>query len=305
MPIQRMLDAINAVAARRPRTVLQHILEHGSVSTDELTTLYGYDHAPRAARDVRELGIPLKTEMRTDPATGRRMAHYMLGDEDDLRSGRAGRRLLPKGLRTQLLAIQGEQCAICDTPFEARALQTDHRVPYEVGSDPVEPLLPQDFMLICGSCNRSKSYSCEHCRNWLELLDPTLCQSCYWGSPDQYTHTALEERRQVTLNWVGDDQIHQYEALHEEAAARDQEVPELAREIIEDWLESEGTYPPILVTGRAIQSWYQPAHSVSPVRSDPHSVPCAAHRDSRGDIRHIAWPRIDRHRRASRESLGC
>lgn len=67
MPSQRILDAIAKVTARRPKTVLDHILQHGSVSTDELQTLYGYDHAPRAARDVRELGIPLKTEMRTDP----------------------------------------------------------------------------------------------------------------------------------------------------------------------------------------------------------------------------------------------
>lgn len=83
LPSQTILDAVARVTARRPKTVLDHILRYGSVSTDELTTLYGYGHAPRAARDVRELSIPLKTEMRTD-SHGRRMAHYMFDDDEDI-----------------------------------------------------------------------------------------------------------------------------------------------------------------------------------------------------------------------------
>lgn len=45
------------VTAKRPRTVIDHILKHGYVTTEELKEQYGYDHPPRAARDVREQGI--------------------------------------------------------------------------------------------------------------------------------------------------------------------------------------------------------------------------------------------------------
>lgn len=56
-----ILDKLNAVTSKRPRTVIQHILKHGYITTEELENQYGYQHAPRAARDVRELGIPLVT----------------------------------------------------------------------------------------------------------------------------------------------------------------------------------------------------------------------------------------------------
>ena len=47
---------VRAITDKRPKSVIDHILEHGSVTTEELTNLYGYSHAPRAARDVRERG---------------------------------------------------------------------------------------------------------------------------------------------------------------------------------------------------------------------------------------------------------
>ncbi len=52
---------IDGVTALRPRRVLDHILKHGHITTAELTSEYGYNHPPRAARDVREHGIPLVT----------------------------------------------------------------------------------------------------------------------------------------------------------------------------------------------------------------------------------------------------
>ena len=73
------LDKLNAVTAKRPKTVIQHILEHGFVTTEELEQLYGYKHAPRAARDVRELGIPLEM-YRVKSSDGRSIGAYRLGD---------------------------------------------------------------------------------------------------------------------------------------------------------------------------------------------------------------------------------
>jgi hypothetical protein len=59
------LRSLKAIAAKRPRAVIDHILKHGLVTTEELRSRYGYNHAPRAARDVREQGIPLVTVCRT------------------------------------------------------------------------------------------------------------------------------------------------------------------------------------------------------------------------------------------------
>lgn len=46
------LAKLHSVTAKRPKTVIQYILEHGSVTTEELKNL-GYEHAPRAARDKK------------------------------------------------------------------------------------------------------------------------------------------------------------------------------------------------------------------------------------------------------------
>lgn len=58
---KEFLDLLESVSDKRPRTVIQHILKNGYITTQELKDDYGYNHPPRAARDVRELGIPLVT----------------------------------------------------------------------------------------------------------------------------------------------------------------------------------------------------------------------------------------------------
>ncbi|WP_369334486.1 helix-turn-helix domain-containing protein [Candidatus Thiosymbion oneisti] len=52
---------LESVEAKRPKTVIDHILKHGQITTEELKDTYGYNHPPRATRDVREQGIPIKT----------------------------------------------------------------------------------------------------------------------------------------------------------------------------------------------------------------------------------------------------
>ena len=55
------LELLKSVQAKRPRTVIEHILENGQITTEELKDIYGYNHPPRAIRDVREQGIPIET----------------------------------------------------------------------------------------------------------------------------------------------------------------------------------------------------------------------------------------------------
>jgi hypothetical protein len=129
--LRRLIDGVTGL---RPRRVLDHILKHGYITTAELRDDYGYDHPPRAARDVREQGIPLVTDSVTGP-NGRKIAAYRLGDAKDVEEGKSGRRALSKSFKEELVAHQGELCGLCGWHFPERALQIDHRVPYEVAGD--------------------------------------------------------------------------------------------------------------------------------------------------------------------------
>jgi len=88
-------------------------------------------------------------------------------------------------------------------------------------------------MAICGSCNRSKSWSCEQCPNWNVAQDPAVCQACYWGTPEEYTHIATEQQRRVTLNWSGSQDVDEYDALATDAHNSGAEVDVYIKGIIE------------------------------------------------------------------------
>ena len=77
--------------------------------------------------------------------------------------------MLSKELKEELVVLHGSRCAIYLESFPERELQIDHRIPFEVQGDVpgAEPKL-NDYMLLCGSANRAKSWSCQHCVNWVE-----------------------------------------------------------------------------------------------------------------------------------------
>jgi hypothetical protein len=123
------------VTAKRPKVDMDHILKHGHITTEELKTKYGYDHPPRAARDVREQGIPLVTK-RVPGSTGRKIGAYSFGNPAQVRFGRGGgRTAFSKKLREELIKIHGARCAIYLEDFPERDLQIDHRIPFEVAGD--------------------------------------------------------------------------------------------------------------------------------------------------------------------------
>ncbi len=207
------LDHLRAATGRRSRIVIEHVLKHGYITTEELSEESGYGHPPGAARDVREQGIPLETfyVMGSD---GRTIAAYRFGDPDDTRPHKlGGRGIWPKDLKAELVESSRSRCAICATPYRARELQIDHRVPYEVGGDWSDgDVDPNQVMLLCGSCNRSKSWTCEHCDNLTGPQDSDLCKTCYWGNPDGYSHIALRQMRRVDLVWDAEE-IDDYDRI--------------------------------------------------------------------------------------------
>ena len=206
------LDKLNSVTAKRPKTVIQHILEHGFVTTEELEQLYGYKHAPRAARDVRELGIPLEM-YRVKSSDGRSIGAYRFGNPalaENAVSKTAGRTALSKALKKALIEKFGSKCFIYLQLMDEKILQVDHRIPYEIGGEQNETDL-DCFMLLSPSANRAKSWTCEHCPNW-ENKNAEFCMKCFWAHPENYSHIAGKEQRQLIITFTGDE-IEDYNKL--------------------------------------------------------------------------------------------
>ena len=202
----RLSEAIKKVTGKRPRTVIDHIVAHGHITTEELESTYGYAHPPRAARDVREAGIPLET-FKVRGSQGRTIAAYRFGDPSKIEAHKlGGRRTFPKSLKDSLVERPGARCEICLASYDARHLQVDHAVPYEVVGDVDElEMNVDDFLLLCASCQRAKSWTCESCVNLTRDRDPAVCANCQLCSPSNYAHMATEEIRRLELVWQGDE----------------------------------------------------------------------------------------------------
>jgi hypothetical protein len=59
-------------------------------------------------------------------------------------------------------------------------------------------------MLLCGSANRAKSWSCENCGNWAQR-DKKVCSACYWAYPERYKHIAMRDIRRLDIVWVEEE----------------------------------------------------------------------------------------------------
>lgn len=197
----------------RGKKVLNFLLKHGSITTADIAAM-GYDHPPRAIRDVRDAGIPLITKMETD-AHKKRHARYVFGDSSDIKEHMIqGRVTFPKSFKKKLLKIQGNRCAICNQKFDPEYLQIDHRVPYEYNGDSKD-LDPKDYMLLCAECNRIKDRATQIgcAKTCFKTHDIKIIRSCYWASPEHYTHICMKPIRRLTLTWLNEKQVHSYDIM--------------------------------------------------------------------------------------------
>lgn len=195
-------EKLISVTSKRPRMVIDKIMKDGSCTTDELIEM-GYSHAPRAKRDVVEQGVPIKMKMVKNEVTGKKMAKYMFGDWDEYKSQNSlaktnGRSNLSDKLKQKLISENGSRCALYGEEFPESLLQTDHRIPFEIGGDPDDMMDTSKFMLLSPSANRAKSWACEHCNNWEKKIINT-CATCYYASPEEYEHIAGSEERRMDV----------------------------------------------------------------------------------------------------------
>jgi hypothetical protein len=224
------LAKLEQVTGKRARFVVDFILQHGSITTEDLAQA-GYEHPPRAVKDVRDQGIPLITSYTTS-SQGKRIARYRFGDPSEVRQGRiGGRKQFSKRFKARLYAEVEGKCAICNGTFEGRELQVDHRVPYEIAGDvDFSEESTDPYMLLCGSCNRAKSWSCEHCPNW-QIRVETICLNCYWAFPLAYRHVATREVRRTDILWEPDE-LETYQAAESAAQASHTTVAQTIKRVL-------------------------------------------------------------------------
>lgn len=221
---REFLDLLESVNAKRPRTVIQHILEHGFITSEDLKNIYGYNHPPRAIRDVREYGIPLVT-YRVTGTDGRSIAAYKFGNPADIKhnlSKSAGRTVLSKALKQALIEKYGAKCFVYLEAMDESVLQVDHRIPYEIGGEYDENDI-DCYMLLSPSANRAKSWTCEHCENW-ERKDSSFCLHCFWAYPENYDHVAGKYEKIIPVIFTGNEIEDYYKLIELSGKEKAQEV---------------------------------------------------------------------------------
>ena len=229
---EKVLELARKVTAHRAKVVIDHIIKHGHITTEDLKETYGYNHPPRAAADVRDQGVPLET-FKVTGSDGRKIAAYRFGDSSKIEDGKlGGRKILPKHLKKSLIEQAGSRCAITTEMYDETHLQIDHRIPYRVaGDDTGSERNPDDFMLLSGSAQRQKSWACEHCTNYLTTKDINVCKTCYWAYPEQFEHIATKQERRVDLTFNGKD-IELYEELKRKSIENNSSIQEELKKMI-------------------------------------------------------------------------
>jgi hypothetical protein len=214
----KIRQMVKKVHSKRARAVIDFILKHGVVTTEDLEKM-GYVHPPRAVRDVRENGIPIDT-IRVKGANGKSIAAYRFGDPKMIQAFKlGGRSVFSKEFKAKLLKLQDGKCAICNEQYDEKFLQIDHRIPYEFSGDGDKELKLDDFMLLCAECNRKKDRATETgCKNTcFKSGDPKIMKSCFWASPENYTHICMEPIRRVDIVWKGTKETKEFDLLEREA----------------------------------------------------------------------------------------
>jgi DNA adenine methylase len=201
----------SAVTKHRAKGVVTTILDRGFVTKDQIEVDLGQAHAPRAAQDVKDEGIPLSNQKfkYPDQSNG---SYYIFDLDKDAQEGKTGgRKPFPKSFKRLLLEHYGPVHAFTGEPFPEGMLSIDHRVPYAVQGDG-DNRDPSDFMLIDATYQRRKSFACEKCPN-LNERDVSVCKRCYWASPSDYDHSATHPIRQTLLSWNGKGELDDFNRI--------------------------------------------------------------------------------------------
>ncbi len=179
---------------------------------------------------TRRTGGPIVSK-RVKREDGRYIASYSLGKLGDAADGRQGRGAIPKRFRAALLAHYDFSDCITGARLSPQLLTVDHRVPYQVAGD--AGLAERDvsaFMLLDKQSQRLKSWACERCPNFTGTRKPEICLTCFWASPESYSHIATEDVRRTEIVWQGKD-VPVHDRLQERAKSAGMTIVELLKHL--------------------------------------------------------------------------
>ena len=151
----------------------------------------------------------------------------------------SGRTAFSSKLKAALIERHGARCNIYREPIPERDLQIDHRIPFEIAGDSSDLNDAREYMLLCASANRAKSWSCENCENW-QRKEISICESCYWAYPESYNHVAMRDIRRLDVLWAGEE-VAEYNRLREEATRVQEETPEYVKNVLRNHFKREGS----------------------------------------------------------------
>jgi 5-methylcytosine-specific restriction endonuclease McrA len=209
------LSVLRDVRGKSPRFVLSLLLQQEYITSDMVRARYD----PVAIFDLTRLGIPLHSEM-TRGHNGRNTKRYTL-DPLAFQARVQQRRHLTREQRLTIFQSHGFRCVLCSphVVYDYHTLQADHCIPFQL----VENRLHEGdglkaFQPLCPSCNTEKKYACEQDCPRFKNNDPSMCPTCYWASPLDYSHIAGKSYRRLTLVASSPQQIEALAKL--ERAAR-------------------------------------------------------------------------------------
>ncbi|KAB0678181.1 HNH endonuclease [Aeromonas caviae] len=213
--LEDYLRCVLEVCTSRAAFVINHIIKHGSINSEHIRSV-GFVHGARAVGDVRDNGVPLITR-NIKSSDNRTIAEYVFGPASDIKKHKFGGRInFPNSLKGKLIERDGLFCSISKQSLPSDELQIDHRVPYYISGDIAGERNPNDFMLLSKSMQRAKSWDCEHCDNLKIHFDLNICKSCYWATPENYTHVAMRIQRSINLTWEGRE-VKDFDNLYKES----------------------------------------------------------------------------------------
>jgi len=229
---EHVRELCGQVSKARAKGVVDAILGRGFVTRDQIESDLGQQHAPRAAQDVKDEGIPLANIKFTYPDK-QKSSYYIFDLGEEVQAGKlGGRKRFKKSFKEAMVAHYGPIHAFTGEPFPERMLSIDHRIPYAIKGDTDDPDVA-DFMLLDGTYQRRKSFACENCSNF-KAKDVAVCGRCYWAFPDDYDHAATYPIRQVHISWTGGEELEDFGKIDAASRRRAQPIQTFMKEASKD-----------------------------------------------------------------------
>lgn len=108
-------------------------------------------------------------------------------------------------------------------------------MPYQVAGESLKGT-SDPYMVLDGTCNRRKSWICEHCPNLLKHKKVVTCESCYWAYPEEHTHVAMEELRRVDVVFSGEE-TKAFDKFRRAARKQSESVRDRLKELVRESVE--------------------------------------------------------------------